>query len=73
MLSAQQVSELAPKLSSQWRVVEQQGRQHHLLREYRFKDFASALDFVNKVHAEHEHIGAMRCACRGWGVLHTHQ
>ena len=36
--------ELQRKLGGDWRVVEE----HHLEKEYRFKDFREALDFTNR-------------------------
>ena len=46
-LKGQSLEELHSKLEPGWRVLDQ----HHLMKEYRFKDFAAALAFVNRVGA----------------------
>jgi 4a-hydroxytetrahydrobiopterin dehydratase len=44
-LKGQELTELLDKLRGGWLVVEE----HHLEKEYRFKDFRSALAFTNRV------------------------
>ncbi len=54
------------KLSAQlpeWQVV----KEHHLQRTYRFKDFAEALHFVNRVGELAEQQGHHPDICFGWG------
>ena len=54
------------KLSAQlpeWQVV----NEHHLQRTYRFKNFAEALDFVNRVGELAEAQGHHPDICFGWG------
>ena len=44
-LQAEAINEFAEQLSDGWQVVEQ----HHLEKQFKFKNFAEALAFVNKV------------------------
>ena len=44
-LTGQELSELLDKLGGCWRVVDE----HHLEKEYRFKDFRTALAFTNRI------------------------
>jgi len=44
-LKGKAIEELLEYLSQDWRVI----NEHHLEKEYKFKDFAQALEFVNKV------------------------
>ena len=44
-LEGEALDALAKKLGADWRVVDG----HHLEKEYRFPDFVTALDFVNRV------------------------
>jgi 4a-hydroxytetrahydrobiopterin dehydratase len=44
-LKGKQLEEFASELGAGWRVVDQ----HHLEKEYAFKDFREALDFTNRV------------------------
>ena len=66
--------EIAPLLGQLegWRVVEE----HHLLKEYRFSNFADALDFVNRVGAVAEGEGHHPDIAFGWGYarvqIYTH-
>lgn len=52
-LKGRPLLELLDKLGNGWKVIEE----HHLEKEYRFKDFAEALDFTNKVGAIAEEEG----------------
>src|ERR1043166_5219136 len=44
-LKGEELQKLRGELSRDWQVV----REHHLEKEYKFKDFREALDFTNKV------------------------
>lgn len=44
-LKGDELKELAEQLDNDWKVVDE----HHLEKEYEFKDFRQALDFTNKV------------------------
>lgn len=48
---------------SGWEVV----REHHLRKEYKFKNFREALDFVNSVGELAEEQGHHPDICFGWG------
>jgi len=48
---------------SEWAVVDE----HHLRKEYRFKDFRETLDFVNRVGELAESQGHHPDICFGWG------
>jgi 4a-hydroxytetrahydrobiopterin dehydratase len=52
-LRGEQIRRLSGELASEWHVV----REHHLEREFKFKDFRKALDFVNEVGAIAEEQG----------------
>jgi 4a-hydroxytetrahydrobiopterin dehydratase len=61
------------KVVPQWNVVEE----HHLTREYKFPDFAKALEFVNRVGALAEEQGHHPDLLLAWGkvqvTLWTHK
>jgi 4a-hydroxytetrahydrobiopterin dehydratase len=61
------------KIVPDWSVVEE----HHLKREYKFPDFARALDFVNRVGALAEEQGHHPDISLAWGkaeiTLWTHK
>lgn len=42
-------------------------KEHHLLKSYKFKDFAEALGFVNRVGQLSEQQGHHPDICFGWG------
>jgi 4a-hydroxytetrahydrobiopterin dehydratase len=42
-------------------------KEHHLLKTYKFKDFAEALAFVNRVGQLSEQQGHHPDICFGWG------
>ena len=44
-LKGQAICEMAEEISKDWKVV----NDHHLEREFKFRNFQEALDFVNKV------------------------
>jgi 4a-hydroxytetrahydrobiopterin dehydratase len=61
------------KVVPKWNVVEE----HHLTREYKFPDFAKALEFVNRVGALAEEQGHHPDILLAWGkvqvTLWTHK
>jgi 4a-hydroxytetrahydrobiopterin dehydratase len=61
-LTAEQIAPLAAALPD-WEVV----RDHHLVRTYRFPDFARALAFVNRVGALAEEVGHHPDLHLSWG------
>lgn len=63
-LSPQEIQNLATELCA-WRVVEN----HHLHRHFKFKDFVSALDFVNRIGAEAERQGHHPNISLTWGKV----
>jgi 4a-hydroxytetrahydrobiopterin dehydratase len=71
-LPADDVERIAATLEAGWRVVDG----HHLRRSYKFKDFKSALTFVNRVGALAEEEGHHPDITLGWGraeiSLYTH-
>ena len=72
-LSGEPLAALAGQLGGGWRVV----REHHLEKVYKFKDFAVALAFTNRVGALAERIGHHPDIHLSWGrvkiVLWTHK
>ena len=58
------IQNLLKELSG-WEVV----REHHLRKEYKFKDFREALDFVNRVGDLAEEQGHHPDICFGWGKV----
>jgi len=64
---------MAAELSSEWRIIEE----HHLERQFKFKDFKEALDFVINVSRLAEQQGHHPDICFGWGkakiTLWTHK
>ncbi len=60
-------------LGNDWRVIEE----HHLEKEYRFRDFRQALDFTNRIGELAESVGHHPDLELGWGrvkvQLHTHK
>ena len=61
-MTADGIAVLAPEVP-QWEVVED----HHLRRELRFRDFATALDFVNRVGEMAEEQGHHPDMLLSWG------
>jgi len=72
-LKGEQLQELANQLNSGWDVVEE----HHLQKTYKFKDFAQALAFTNKVGAIAEEQNHHPDICLGYGkvvvTIYTHK
>jgi len=60
-----EVSKLLAELEEGWQVVEE----HHLEKEYRFKDFRTALDFTNRVGELAETQGHHPDICLSWGKV----
>ncbi len=63
-MTPQQIAELLPHLQG-WTVVDN----HHLVKSYRFPDFASALEFVNRVGALAEEQNHHPDICLSWGKV----
>ena len=61
-MKGEQINEIASQLPD-WQVV----NEHHLQRNFRFKDFRETLDFVNRVGELAEEQGHHPDICFGWG------
>lgn len=61
-LRGAEITELLKELNG-WDVV----KEHHLLKSYKFKDFAESLTFVNRVGQLSEQQGHHPDICFGWG------
>lgn len=72
-LRAEQIAPLLEQLGGGWKVV----NGHRLEKEYRFKNFAEALSFVNKVGAVAEGQGHHPDVFLSWGkvklIVFTHK
>ena len=72
-LKGEELTELLDKLGEGWRVVDE----HHLDKEYRFKDFRTALAFTNRVGELAEAQGHHPDIHLSWGkvglVIWTHK
>ena len=64
-LMGKEVADLLEKLGGGWRVVDE----HHLEKEYRFKDFRDALEFTNRVGELAENQGHHPDICLAWGKV----
>ena len=64
-LKGQPLAQLQQQLGSDWKVV----NEHHLEREYKFKDFRQALDFTNKVGELAEAQGHHPDIFLAWGKV----
>ena len=64
-LKEPQLSGLYNLLGNEWLVVDE----HYLEKEYKFKDFQSALDFTNEVGALAEEVDHHPEICLSWGVV----
>jgi 4a-hydroxytetrahydrobiopterin dehydratase len=64
-LKGKELSAVQRELGSSWRVVDE----HHLEREFRFKNFAEALVFTNKVGAIAEEQGHHPDIYLAWGKV----
>jgi 4a-hydroxytetrahydrobiopterin dehydratase len=56
---------LLTRLGNEWRLVEE----HHLEKEYKFKDFRQALDFTNQIGELAEQVNHHPDLCLGWGKV----
>ena len=72
-LKGQDLAKLAKELGGGWQVVSE----HHLEKEYKFKDFRDALAFTNRVGDLAEHQGHHPDIYLAWGkvklTLWTHK
>ncbi|PWU11006.1 MAG: 4a-hydroxytetrahydrobiopterin dehydratase [Verrucomicrobia bacterium] len=72
-LKGKELADYAKELNSAWRVV----NEHHLEREFKFKDFREALDFTNQVGELAESQGHHPDIYLAWGkvklTLWTHK
>jgi len=64
-LQGQSLRELSAQLGGDWQVV----NEHHLEKEFRFKDFRQALDFTNRVGALAEEQGHHPDIYLAWGKV----
>lgn len=62
-LQGGELTEIHDQLGNGWLVVDE----HHLEKEYKFKDFQSALDFTNKVGELAEAVDHHPEICLTWG------
>ncbi len=60
-----ELAKLAKQLNSGWQVV----KEHHLEKEYKFKDFREALEFTNKVGSLAEAQGHHPDIYLAWGKV----
>ena len=64
-LKGKELTDLLERLGHGWRVVDE----HHLEKEYKFKDFAEALAFTNRVGAVAEQQGHHPDIYLTWGKV----
>lgn len=64
-LKGEAINKLQHDLDDNWKVV----GEHHLEKEYSFKNFKEALDFTNRVGAIAEHEGHHPDIFLGWGKV----
>jgi 4a-hydroxytetrahydrobiopterin dehydratase len=64
-LKGKQLKSLSEQLGSGWKVI----NEHHLEKEYPFKDFKQALAFTNKVGALAEQEGHHPDIYLSWGLV----
>ena len=71
-MKGDEITEMSSQLPD-WQVV----NEHHLQRNYRFKDFRESLDFVTRVGELAEEQGHHPDICFGWGkadiTIWTHE
>ena len=72
-LKGEELNSFYQDLNNDWEVIEE----HHLKKRFKFPDFKSALEFVNKVAALAEEIGHHPEINFGWGFaeiqIYTHK
>jgi 4a-hydroxytetrahydrobiopterin dehydratase len=66
-LKGSELCQFANQLDGGWRVVEQ----HHLDKEYRFRNFREALDFTNRLGEIAETEGHHPDILLSWGKVHV--
>lgn len=64
-LKGAEIEGLLARLNGGWKVVDE----HHLEKEYRFKDFRQALDFTNRVGELAESVGHHPDIYLAWGKV----
>jgi 4a-hydroxytetrahydrobiopterin dehydratase len=64
-LKGTELAKLAGELKGNWRVIDE----HHLEKEYQFKNFREALDFTNKVGELAESQGHHPDIYLAWGLV----
>jgi 4a-hydroxytetrahydrobiopterin dehydratase len=64
-LKGEALEKLLARLNNCWQIIEE----HHLEKQYKFKDFAQALGFVNKVGQTAEHLGHHPDIYLAWGKV----
>lgn len=64
-LKGEPLAKLRRELDGDWKVI----GEHHLEKEYKFKDFKEALDFTNRVGAIAEKEGHHPDIFLGWGKV----
>jgi 4a-hydroxytetrahydrobiopterin dehydratase len=73
VLKGESICSYAKQISKEWRVV----NEHHIERDFKFKNFADALEFVNKIGALAETEGHHPDIWLSWGevkiILYTHK
>ncbi|MFH2131262.1 MAG: 4a-hydroxytetrahydrobiopterin dehydratase [bacterium] len=72
-LKGRDLEKLSTQLGQGWTVV----KEHHLVKEYQFEDFQTALDFTNRLGAEAEKQGHHPDILLSWGkvqvTIYTHK
>lgn len=63
-LAGEELTKLSAQLNN-WNVVDE----HHLQKEYKFKDYREALQFVNQLSEIAEQQGHHPDICFGWGKV----
>jgi len=64
-LKGAEIEGLLARLNGGWKVIDE----HHLEKEYRFKDFRQALDFTNQVGELAESVGHHPDIYLAWGKV----
>ena len=64
-LKGAEIEGLLARLNGGWKVIDE----HHLEKEYRFKDFRQALDFTNRVGELAESVGHHPDIYLAWGKV----
>ena len=64
-LKAENLKKLHNQIDAGWRIIDE----HHLERNFKFKNFRQALDFTNRVGELAEEQGHHPNICLGWGKV----